>query len=389
MTKPIKVLFLSQWYPNRYDQMAGLFVRKHAEAVSLYCQVKVLYVHADETIQNFEIHEETHNNITELTVYYPAKSNNYLKKFKKTGNYFRAYQKGYKMITKDGFTPDIVHANILTRTGFIAYFLKKTKGIPYVISEHWSRYLKNRDSYKGILRKIITKIAVKNASAILPVSENLKKAMLAHHLNNSNYKIINNVVDNYFFEVKTIEVRTRKRILHVSCFDEAAKNIKGILNATFELSKKRQDFELIIIGTGIDFENVRNFAENLGFQNGIVHFLGEKTPQEVANWMQNSDFFVLFSNYETASVVIAESLISGIPIISTDVGIASQYINNSNGFLIPFNDEIVLLNKMNFMLDNFSKYDSKQIKLEAQNIFSYSEIGNTITEIYRQIIDNN
>jgi len=34
MSFKTKVLFLSAWYPNRYDAMAGLFVRKHAEAVS-------------------------------------------------------------------------------------------------------------------------------------------------------------------------------------------------------------------------------------------------------------------------------------------------------------------------------------------------------------------
>ena len=39
----MKVLFISAWYPNRYDEMAGLFVRKHAQAVSQFCEVEVLY----------------------------------------------------------------------------------------------------------------------------------------------------------------------------------------------------------------------------------------------------------------------------------------------------------------------------------------------------------
>ncbi|MEE1089862.1 MAG: hypothetical protein UH103_00395, partial [Paludibacteraceae bacterium] len=29
-----KVLFLTPWYPHRYDAMSGLFVRKHAQAVA-------------------------------------------------------------------------------------------------------------------------------------------------------------------------------------------------------------------------------------------------------------------------------------------------------------------------------------------------------------------
>jgi hypothetical protein len=30
----MKVLFLTPWYPHRYDAMSGLFVRKHAQAVA-------------------------------------------------------------------------------------------------------------------------------------------------------------------------------------------------------------------------------------------------------------------------------------------------------------------------------------------------------------------
>jgi hypothetical protein len=51
----MNVLFLSAWYPNRHDSMAGLFVQKHAEAVSMYADVKVLYVHADKDVKHFEI----------------------------------------------------------------------------------------------------------------------------------------------------------------------------------------------------------------------------------------------------------------------------------------------------------------------------------------------
>jgi hypothetical protein len=29
----VKILFLSAWYPHRYDPMPGLFVKQHAEAV--------------------------------------------------------------------------------------------------------------------------------------------------------------------------------------------------------------------------------------------------------------------------------------------------------------------------------------------------------------------
>lgn len=32
----MKILFLAAWYPNRTDDMEGLFVRKHAQAAALH-----------------------------------------------------------------------------------------------------------------------------------------------------------------------------------------------------------------------------------------------------------------------------------------------------------------------------------------------------------------
>lgn len=381
-----KVLFLSQWYPHRNGPMLGLFVQKHAEAVSLYCRVKVLYIQADENISDFEINSRTQNNLSELIVYYPVKKQNKRSKVSNTINYYRAYRKGFKSISSDGFKPDIVHANILTRTAFVAYLFKLWSGVPYIVTEHWSRYLPERNSFKGILRKLTTRLVVKNASAILPVSQVLKKNMLAHKLFHNNYIVINNVVDDVFFCESAIVHRQKKRIIHVSCFDEKAKNVKGIIRATYELSKLRQDFELMIVGTGIDFDSIKRYANTLDFPTGIIHFLGEKTSEEVANWMQNSDFFVLFSNFETAGVVITESLACGKPVLSTRVGAAPEYINMNNGILLSTNKKNELKDKMNYLLDNYQNYDAELIKASAKEKFSYSNVGMQLTTIYKNSI---
>jgi len=385
----IKVLFISHWYPHRYDKMYGLFVQKHAEAVSQFCEVQVLCVQPDSSLKNFEVVETERNGFNEMMVYYPAKTNNIYQRTLKTFNYIRAFWKGFRYLDKQGYKPDIVHANVLTRTAVFAYLLKIWNGIPYVITEHWSRYLATRNGFNGVIRKFVTSIVVRNAEAVLPVSENLKLAMQAHNLQNKNYIIVNNVVDDFFFEEIPEVHRTKKRIIHVSCFDEQAKNVKGILRATYELSQLRDDFELMLIGTGIDFEDVINYANLLDFPKGVIHFLREKTPKEVANWMKNSDFFVLFSNFETAGVVISESLVCGKPVISTKVGAAPDYINSGNGKLIDVGDEKALLSEMYYLLDNLEKYNSESIKLNAKDKFSYSSIGNELHTIYNKCIARN
>lgn len=378
----IKVLFLSAWYPNRYDAMAGLFVRKHAEAVSRFCEVHVLYVHADKNIKQFDISRNTVRKITETIIYYP--SGNF---FFKHINYLVAYYKGFKQLRKNGFKPDISHANILTRTVFIALCYKILTGTPYVISEHWSRYLPARNGYRGLVRKLITRLVVKKSSAVLPVSISLKNAMIQNKLQHLHYQIIHNVVNDFFYAKHEKHSNSKKRFLHISCFDERAKNVKGILRAARSLSDLRNDFELIIIGTGIDYNEVYQYYTTLQFPLNRVQFLGEKTPAEVAQWLTLSDCFVLFSNYETAGVVIAESLACGKPVITTKVGIAEEFINNESGIIVENGNEKALTDAMNKMLNQLDSYDQDTIKRSAVS-FTYKDVGEKILNIYQKILYN-
>lgn len=366
--------------------MSGLFVRKHAEAVSRFNQVSVLYVHPDIRIKKTEIEINQENNLVEIKVYYPDKKIPVLGVFYKIFMFFLSYHIGYQLVINKARKPDLVHANILTRTGFMALFIKTLRGIPYVISEHWSRYLPARDGFHGFFRKIITQLVVSQASCVMPVSKVLFQSMINHGLKNKNYQIIGNVVDPSFFHMeKSSNLNTKKEILHVSCFDEKSKNIKGILKAIQILSEKRNDFRLNLVGTGIDFDDVYKYYQSLNLPEGVVHFLGEKQPGDVAKMFVQSDVFVLFSRYETAGIVIAESLISGTPVVSTSVGIATEYINEKTGILVENEDEKGLAEALDYILDHSELYDSNEIK-KCGIHFSYEYIGQQLNEIYNQII---
>jgi glycosyltransferase involved in cell wall biosynthesis len=381
----IKVLFLSAWYPNRYDAMAGLFVRKHAEAASRFCNVCVLYLHPDPNIKQFEIVEQNFEKVREIYVYYPFIHNKLAAKISKTANYLRAFFKGYKVVVKSFGKPNVTQVNVLTRSAVLAYFLKQKEKIPYVIIEHFTRYLPQSFSYNGFLRKKITEIAAKNAARIMPVSADLQKAMLKNGIK-GNYDVVCNVVDDFFFEKreKIKKNSAKKRILHVSCFLDKQKNITGLLRAAKELSFQRTDFELILVGTGIDFNEIYNYSKSLNFPENMLVFTGEQTPKQVAEWLATSDMLVMFSNYENAPVVISESLAMGIPVISSNTGGINEMINEKNGILISTQNEQKLTESINFMLDNFEKYNSENIGNEAQK-YSYQSVGEKLFKIYSSL----
>ena len=381
----MKILFMSHWYPNRYDKMFGLFVQKHAEAVSIYCDVAVLYVHADENIKDFELIKQKINKVTEYVIYYPINKKRFFYPFTKLINYAKAYKIGFRKLKKDGFNFDLIHSNILTRTPTVAYLYSLFNRTPYIITEHWSRYLPERNQFNGFFRKMVARIVVKNAKAVFPVSENLKKHMLEHKLYNNNYLIVNNVVDDFFLERSTPEIRNKKRIIHISCFDEKAKNTKGLLRAVKQVGSERDDFNFQMIGSGIDLNETIQYCKEINVSD-IVEFLGELSPKEVAKRLMNADFFCLFSNYENVPVVISESLTCGKPVIATNVGGISEHVNETNGILINPQDEKTLVDALNYMLDHFHEYDAEKISKKAYEMYSFENVGKYLVNIYKSVL---
>lgn len=347
----MKVLYLTPWYPSERDAMAGLFVQKHVEAVRAQgVDVRVIYSQgwADTWRQ-------------------------------------------WRTLKREWGLPDVVQLNVVQKQGVLAYRLWRKYGIPYIIVEHWSGYLPENGMYMQMpaaKRRLYAKI-VRQASMLLCVSNRLAEAMKACGLENNSCRKINNVVDEFFYKSGTsrhhdITASQKKTLLHVSCFDERAKNVKGLLRAAKILSEQRQDWQLVLVGTGIDYQDVRAYADGLNIPDGLLRWTGELTPQQVSDEFDKADAFVLPSNYENAPVVLSESLAKGVPIIATRVGGIPEMVNETNGMLVsPGNDE-ELAQAMNAMLDHYNGYDRNAIR-KAGLQYSFASVGAELKQIYESV----
>lgn len=351
----MKVLFLSAWYPTERDAMAGLFVQKHAEAVMQQGHdVRVLYS-------------------------------------EKTGwCWVKDMYKAWKCLKNEWGTPDIVQMNVLDKNGLLALWLKYRHHIPYTIIEHWSGYLPANFAFRGGWHGWIMRKIAKNAACILPVSQMLEDAMKSCGIENNNWQRMYNVVDGFFYQpISEITVpaklKNKYRFLHVSCFDEKAKNIQGMLRAVRQVAETRQDFELILVGTGVDYAQDLTFAQSLEFPNDMLTFTGEQTPYEVAQWMQESDCFLFFSRYENAPVVLSECLATGLPIITSNAGGIPEMIKEDAGILVTSENEDALALAISQMIDGRIKYNTKVIKAQGEK-YTYQNVGKQLSALYQRII---
>jgi len=381
-SKKYKVLFISSWYPNRVKPTLGNFVQKHAEAVSLYADVSVLHVCFDENLvdKTYEIISTEINNVKTIIIYC-KKNSNLLFRFCR---YLNAYRWGMKLLIGPNGKPDIIHANVIFPVGLLFCFSNIFAKFPYVITEHWTGYLPGNPVKIGTFQKYLLKKIVKKASMMMPVSENLKNAMMALGLK-GNYRVVPNVADTTLFSVSAKKDSSVKNILHISSLDDAQKNVSGILRVMKKLSEKRQDFAFQIISDG-NQEPLMDIAKELGLLNKFVFFHGAKTTKEVVEMMQQSDFLLLFSNYENLPCVIVEAYSCGLPVVSTDVGGISEHLTARHGLLIKQKDEEALLHALNTMLDTTDTYDKTFLHDYAVSNFSYESVGKKYTDIYSEIL---
>ena len=385
MQDRLNILFLSSWYPCRNNPYNGNFVARHAVAVAKFANVYVLHACSEEDITTTEIIVSENRGVQTIQIYYP-KIKNSIPIIGQIQKYFvlrRLYLDAFLDLRKKIGLINLIHTNIIFPIGSIANYLHKKFSIPFVITEHWTGYLPVNSEKLSLIDLKLSRKIVSKASFILPVSNDLRNSMQKLGIK-GNYKVVPNVVDTDLFSLKE-PAHSPFRFIHVSTLNDNHKNISGILRTIKALSCKRTDFYFLIVGDG-DTQPHTKYAEQLDIPKDIIQIEGARPIDEIATYMRQSDAFILFSNYENLPCVISEALCIGLPVISSDVGGVNEMIDDSNGVLIVSKDEKTLCNKMSYMIDNYIKYDTLNIRKNAIEKYSYDKVGQQFINIYKDVL---
>ncbi len=126
-----KILWLTSWYPNSTDPFNGDFIKREAEAVSVYQPLKILYVVKNhrKSLLTGNDYPDVHNrnqNLEEHILYYSSTGNDrsVLSRFNSLKVYFRRHLEFIKKLRKNDELPDLVHVQVALKAGLIALYLK-------------------------------------------------------------------------------------------------------------------------------------------------------------------------------------------------------------------------------------------------------------------------
>lgn len=379
----IKALWICSWYPSRKIHYLGVFIQRQAKAVSKLSDITVLYVIGD-SVSDYEIEIEKGDFLT-IRVYFPETSNIFVKTIRQ----FISQVKGYKTVLKLVGKPNIIHVQSLYPAAIFALFLKLLKKIPFVVSEHQGGYLQYDEFKKNKVRLYFSRLVFKQASIVIGMSQQYIQALRNLGLNSGQFRVISNVVDTELFKPNLQKKENQSPIyqfINLSLFNDKIKNITGIIRSTAKLAEKRDDFVVNLVGKGDDEDKIIQLAASLGVLNRFVFLKGYLLENEAAYLLQHSDCLIMFSNFESQSVVTLEAASSGLPIIATKTCGISERVTPETGILLNIGDETGLVEAMNYMIDNHHKYDPSVIRSKIVEKCSREVVGKAICSVYESVL---
>lgn len=251
--------------------------------------------------------------------------------------------------------PDILHIHAPNLFSSAAIVVASLKRIPMVATLHRAEV-----DTVGKPISLVRKYALSRFDKIIAVSNFTRTLALNAGVDKDKIKVIYNSCNETLFSRKEKSVARRKCeisteqkvILYVGNLIKI-KGIYTLIESFVILRTKLTDFLAIIIGQGIEQNKIESLVKTYGLSDN-VRCIGWLAQNELPDFYNASDVFVLPSLIEGNSVASLEAMASGLPIVASKIPANEEtIIDGVNGFLFESGNARDLAEKISIVLTNY------------------------------------
>ncbi|TVT38265.1 glycosyltransferase family 4 protein [Hymenobacter setariae] len=248
----------------------------------------------------------------------------------------------------------------------ISSFISK----PYIMLSH------NTLDYGGVVAEDVRSYAIQildQAAQRLFVSERNRQGaerQLAHGLRD--YKVVSNPISIRGVAVKSFPQSDKLLMASVGSLDCDIKGQDLLLEALSSNTWQGREFRLKIYGSGPDKQYLHHLINFYGLQGKVTL---EGHVADVDSIWEENQVLIVSSTTEGVPMVVVEAMLSGRPVLGTDVGAVDRYVlEDKTGFLVP-------VAKAKYLALGLEKLWDSREKLQqmGENAFKHTV---TITETY-------
>lgn len=266
---------------------------------------------------------------------------------------------------------DLITSQDPFELGLTAFFIAKLFNLPLQLQVHNDFADKHfiSESKASNLRKRIATFLLPRANGIRVVNPALKETLIkTMGIPDNKITLLPVFVDSNFFLKETAKFNLKdtypgfsKIILMVGRLGKQ-KNYPLALKVLEDVLKGNPKIGLVIIGEGVEELKLKRLVKNRGLSDSVI-FAGRKN--DMVSYYKGADIFLHTSNYEGYGMVFIEAASSGLPIVSTAVGVMQDvFVNDKSALITPINDKMGLVGSVNLLIN-----DQETCKLLIDNAY--------------------
>lgn len=227
-------------------------------------------------------------------------------------NRFRLHAQGVeKWLNESNEVFDVVIANLYYAHQVVAHsFLSKKAWL--CIRTDPTQALLGKSSFRLKAKHKLKKLY--GGKRVIAISNGILESLIAHGVSPADAKVIHNIIDAEYIQSRMhdeVDIGVEDYIVFVGRLDLRQKRYDRLLRA---YRKSGTSNRLVVVGDG-DIDGASALAKELGVEDKVL-FIGKK--ENPYPYIHNAKLLVLTSDYEGFGRVIAEALICGTPVVSTD-----------------------------------------------------------------------
>lgn len=245
---------------------------------------------------------------------------------------------------------DVVSGQDPFETGLTAYRIARIHKAKLHLQVHTDLFSEGFATQSGLnrLRLFIAKWLLPKAVGIRVVSERIAHSIKKNLPGRTVEPVALPIVVTRPESIEPMQFPFAQTVLMV-CRLEAEKQVKIAIDGFFQASVERPDVGLVIIGDGSLRAELEQYVGERGATNR-VRFLG--TRSDVFNAYAGADVYLQTSLYEGYGMTLIEAAISGLPIVTTDVGVVGEVLIDGGSALVTQATPVDIAMKLGILLDD-------------------------------------
>lgn len=278
--------------------------------------------------------------------------------------------------------PDILHAHCSKWGGYTAMQISRKYQIPYVITEHLSRLVFEKEfgpAPSGAWQIPLLREAYENASLVIPVSEELVENISCYFGKGYRWQAVSNTVDVDYFHYQPREPLDG-RPFRFCCLANfwPLKGYDVLLPAFRQLREAGLNVELHIAGRGTDSAACKAMLSEGVVAHGLISRVA------VRDLLYQSDSLVLASRSEVQPLALLEAMSTGIPVVATEC--VPQSLRIEGGCtIVPVDDVQALSDAMRRMMEQ-KDFDGGSVSASVRQLASPEMIGRRLTTLFNEVL---